>query len=199
MNHHLRNYFLAGLGFLLPFGIAFVLLKAIFLVVSGVTHPFLAGYMSGPAAGFLDRLVSFVVTLALVTLTGFIISKVVGRSFVKRIDDLLSRVPIVAEIYGSVRKLTSMLSGHDGFEKRFQRVVLVEWPKSGAYSMALVTSEIFEAARRSAGKELMVVFVPTPPNPVNGLLLMVPANSVIPLDLRVDEAIRIIFSLGLSA
>ena len=92
-----------------------------------------------------------------------------------------------------------MLGDQGGLEKRFQRVVLIEWPKPGAYSMGLVTSELFEAAKRSTGKELIVVFIPTPPNPINGFLVMVPREGVTALDLRVDEAIRIIFSIGLAA
>ncbi|MBI4064456.1 MAG: DUF502 domain-containing protein [Elusimicrobia bacterium] len=192
---------MAGLAFLLPIGIVFFILHTVFLLVSGLAEPFLRPLLAptmGGAAVFI-RLISFAVTLLFVLAVGFAVSRLVTKALLVKVDELFNRLPFVAEIYIAVKKLTELFASHEGLEKRFRRVVLFEWPKEGVYSMGLVTSELFEEAKRSTGRELAVVFVPTPPNPVNGLLMMVPKDKIIPLDIGVDEAIRIIFSIGLIA
>ncbi len=203
MQKRLRTYFLAGLGFLLPIGIAFLFLKALFLVISGVTRPFFVFIFShyAPEAEIdvLVRLASFVTTILLVLGVGFIVTRLFGKTFVKQVDNLFSKIPVIAEIYDAVKKLTGLLASEEGFEKRFRRVVLIEYPRKGLFSLGLVTSEDFTKAEKVLKQSIMVVFIPTPPNPVNGMLVLVPKDEIIPLDLRVDEAIRIIFSIGLAA
>lgn len=203
MQRRLRTYFLAGLGFLLPIWVAFIFLKGLFYIISGVTRPIFA-YIFSKYIPIVDvealvRLAGFITTIALVFVLGFAVSKILGKAFVGQVDSLFAKIPVIAEIYAAVRKLTAMLASEEGFGKRFRRVVVVEYPKDGIYSMGLVTSEDFVQAEKATGKDLVVVFIPTPPNPVNGLLIMVPREKIIPLEMRVDEAIRIIFSIGLAA
>ncbi|MBI4669365.1 MAG: DUF502 domain-containing protein [Elusimicrobia bacterium] len=199
----LRNYFLAGVAFLMPMAIAYVLLKAVFLIISGFAQPFLRPFfrLHFPWAGadFMIRLASFLVTVVFVTLIGFLVSRLLGKAFAAKVDQLFGRIPLVAEIYSAVRKLTTMLSEQKGMEKRFRRVVLVEWPKESSFSMGLVTAEVYGRVKQQTGKELAVVFVPTTPNPTSGFLIMAPPASLIALDLSVDEAVRYILSIGLTA
>ncbi|MBI4368893.1 MAG: DUF502 domain-containing protein, partial [Elusimicrobia bacterium] len=198
-----RNYFIAGAAFLFPFGVIYLLVSALFLGVSGFAKPFLEPlfhqFFPWARTEFLIRLVGFAATLGLVTAMGFVVVRVLGKTFVDKLDHLVARLPLLAEVYSAVRKLTSLLASNGDRDSRFRRVVLVEWPKEGVYSMGLVTAEVFQKAKDATGQELAVVFIPTPPNPVNGLLIMVPAHKLTPLDVRVDEAIRIIFSIGLAA
>lgn len=203
MQKKLRTYFLAGLGFLLPIGIAYIFLKGLFFLISSVTRPFFVLLFShyAPRASIdaLVHLAGFVTTIALVLIMGFAVTHLLGKAFVGWVDKLFAKIPVIAEIYGAVRKLTAMFASEEGFEKRFRRVVLVEYPRKGLFSMGLVTAEDFLSAEKATGQDLVVVFIPTPPNPVNGLLVAVPKSELISLDLRVDEAIRIIFSIGLAA
>lgn len=203
MQKKLRLYFLAGLGFLLPIGIAYIFLKGLFFLIAGVTRPFFTFIFShyAPQAKVetLAHFAGFVTTIALVLIVGFAVTHLLGKAFVVGVDKLFAKIPVIAEIYAAVRKLTGMFTSEEGFEKRFRRVVLVEYPRKGLFSMGLVTAEDFLSAEEATGEDLVVVFIPTPPNPVNGLLVAVPKSEVIALDLRVDEAIRIIFSIGLAA
>lgn len=199
----LRTYFLAGLGFLLPIWIAYLFVKALFFLISGSAAPFLRVlvrlFWSGPYVGILVRIASFVLTVIFITASGYIVSKILGHAFVRRVDLLFARIPLIAEIYGAVKKLTEMVTGSESIEKKFHRVVLVEYPREGIYSMGLVTAEEFKRASNIVGQDLVMVFVPTPPNPINGLLILVPRSKIMPLDMRVDEAVRMIFSIGFAA
>jgi uncharacterized membrane protein len=203
MQAKLRRYFLTGLGFLLPLSIAWIFLKALFYIVSGFAAPSLRPLFAWlfPAADveILVRVVSILVTLGVVVLAGFAISEIFGHAVVERFDAWFKKFPGIGEIHSAVKKLASMVLSEEGFEKRFRSVVLAEWPYPGSYAMGLVTAEYFRQAKEDTGKELIVVFIPTPPNPINGILAMLPKERVTPLNMRVDEAIRVIFSIGLAA
>ena len=106
------------------------------------------------------------------------------------------RIPLVRSIYASVKQVTeSMFSSG----KSFRKVVLVEYPRKGMWSLAFQTGTGAEEVRDKTGRDVTNVFIPTTPNPTSGFFLMMPQKDVIVLDMSVDEALKYIISMGVVA
>lgn len=200
---NLKRYLLAGVVALLPLWATIFILRALFYLVSGGTRPLLYPlfrHIGGREhAVFLLDLASFVLTIAVIWLVGFFASRLFGKELFGKIDDFFRKIPLISDVYLTIRQITTILVPGEGESAKFKRVVLVEYPMDNIYSIGFLTSEAFHEVRGKTGKNLVTVLIPTPPNPVNGLLILVPKEKVISLDLSVDEAIKMIFSLGVIA
>jgi uncharacterized membrane protein len=110
---------------------------------------------------------------------------------------VLGRMPIVRGVYGSLKQIFETVLSQSG--TTFQRVGLVEFPRKGMWSIIFVAGEAKgEVARRiDAGEELVCAFLPCAPNPTTGYLIYVPRREVILLDMKVDDAAKLVISAGL--
>ena len=109
----------------------------------------------------------------------------------------MQRIPVVRSIYSGAKVFTETVFTDKG--QAFKQVLLVEYPRKGIWSIGFQSGEkVAEAAHRS-GRNLVCVFVPTTPNPTSGFILMVPREDTVPLDMSIDEAMRLIFTLGVVA
>ncbi|MDH3820841.1 MAG: DUF502 domain-containing protein, partial [Gammaproteobacteria bacterium] len=77
-----------------------------------------------------------------------------------------------------------------------KNVLLIEYPRKGIYSLAFQTSTELGEVQERTGEDVICCFVPTTPNPTSGYVVMVPRNEVRVLDMEVDEALKMIISLG---
>ena len=100
----------------------------------------------------------------------------------------------VRAIYSAVKKFAEMV--FSGKSQSFNRVLLIEYPRKGIYSLAFQTSSDLGEIEERIGEDVVCVFVPTTPNPTSGLIVMLPRNDVIRLDMEVEEALKMIISLG---
>lgn len=163
------------------------------------------------AFSFLDtvfgRLVSFVfrrtvpgagmvLTVLLLLLVGMFAANVVGRRLIGFGERILLTIPLVRTIYNSVKQVIDAFS-LPGNRGSFRRVVLVEYPRRGLYAVGFVTSEDVEALDAGDGARLTAVFVPTTPNPTSGFILLLPKDDVIPVDMTVEQAFKMIISGGI--
>lgn len=131
---------------------------------------------------------SLIVILLALILTGMLASNWLGKIVIKFSERLLARIPLVRSVYKGVKQsLTVIFSNNSG---SFREVVMLEYPKAGVWSIGFKTSKF------SLGKNKIMVFIPTTPNPTSGFLVMVPPESVQPLDMKVDDALKMIISLG---
>ena len=101
-------------------------------------------------------------------------------------------IPLVGTIYGLMRQITETLSAP--VTNRFNRVVFIEWPREGYMAIGFVTGQFFDNQKN---KEILVVYVPTVPNPTSGNLAFVPQKDVLETDLNVEEAMKLVFSGGI--
>jgi len=109
-------------------------------------------------------------------------------------DRILAKVPLVNRVYLAVRQLSqALLSSRRAV---FQQVVLVEFPRKGVYCLGFVTSKAWEGVESVRGEDLLAVFLPTTPNPTSGFLLFVPRREVVPLDIGVEDALKMVISGG---
>jgi uncharacterized membrane protein len=135
-----------------------------------------------------------ILILGVVLLTGVFVANFIGRAFVGGWESLMDRVPIVRSIYSAAKNFAEIVFSDSS--NAFKKVLLVEYPRKGIYSLAFQTSTELGEVQERTGEEVVGCFVPTTPNPTSGFIIMVPKKDVTVLDMEVDEALKMIISLG---
>ena len=187
----LKRYFLTGLLVITPIWGTVLILKTLFLTVDSILGNMLAEVMPGyyvPGLGI-------VTLIALIFMIGLLAANFIGGQIVKLWEELLDRVPIVRGIYSTLKAMTDILSFKE--KERYHRVVLIQFPKNGHYCFAFVTGMTRGEVQEVSPDPLLNVYVPTSPNPTSGYFLLVPEKEVVPLDISVEEAMKLIVSGGL--
>jgi uncharacterized membrane protein len=184
----IRRWVFAGLMVWIPLG-------ATLLVVRFALQVLDSSYLLPPAWRFpgLGVLLTVVVVLG----TGALAANYLGAQLLTWIEGLLEHIPLVRSLYGGTKKLAETLFSEKS--NSFRKVVMIEWPRSGQWSVGFQAGEPLREAGLRSGREMTAVFVPTTPNPTSGFLMQVPREDVVPLDLTVEEGMRYIISLGVAA
>jgi uncharacterized membrane protein len=136
-------------------------------------------------------------SVGLVLGTGALAANFLGSRMLGWAEDLLFHIPLVRTLYGGVKKLAETLFSRES--TAFKRVVLIEWPRPGLWTIGFQTGDPIQVVREAAGRPLIPVFVPTTPNPTGGFIMQVPAEDLRFLDIPVEEGMRYIISLGVVA
>ncbi len=189
--------FITGLLIVAP---AFVTLVVFQFLFSWLFHALIdpaAGAVSmfipREIAGWLLRMVILVLFLIVVALIGLATRVLILRRLFASGEQWLRRLPVVGNVYGMIREIASSFSLDH--KKMFKHPVLLEWPNDGVYSIGFVTSSNYPPAAGSS-PDLVHVYIPTVPTPAGGFLALVPADKVIPLQISVEEALKMIISCG---
>jgi uncharacterized membrane protein len=188
----IKRYFLTGLLVVTPIWGTVLILKTLFLTVDSILGNVLAQVV--PAGYYVPGL-GIVTLVVLVFTTGLLAANFIGGQIVKLWEELLHRVPIVRGIYSTLKSMTDILSFKE--KDRYNRVVLIQFPKNGHYCFAFVTGVTRGEVQEISPDPLLNVYVPTSPNPTSGYFLLVPEKEVIPLEISVEEAMKLIVSGGL--
>jgi uncharacterized membrane protein len=197
--HFIRRTFLAGLLILLPLFVTYVLIAFLFNLFVGVGAPvvdalsrvFGVDALSWPV---IIPAVNLVLALSVMFLLGLVGANIIGRRILGAFERLLLRLPLVRTIYSSAKQVVETFQGPG---RNFQRVVLVEYPRKGLWSLALVATECRDTLHLVPGDKVLTVFVPTTPNPTSGYLVIVAPEDVIDVDFSVEEAFKFIISGGI--
>jgi len=197
-NHSVKRHFITGLIVILPFFLTAYIIWFLFKMVGLFLTPAIAKIfhvlMVFSVPGFAVSFISALITLFLIWLAGVIASNFIGEKFFSFLENVLLKIPMARGIYEAISKLTDIfLSNGPGFK----RVVIVEWPRKGVYSLAFITSDAVEDVRKVTSDDVVNVFLPSTPNPTTGFLVMLPRSEIIPLDMSVDDAVRLIISGGI--
>lgn len=188
----LRRYFLTGLLVITPIWGTVLILKTLFLTVDGILGNMLAKVVIKeyyvPGLGILTLFV-------LILTTGMLATNFIGGQIVKLWEEFLHRVPVVRGIYATLKSMMDILSFKE--RDKYNRVVLIQFPKNGHYCFAFVTGVTHGEIQEISPEPLLNVYVPTSPNPTSGYFLLVPEKEVIALDISVEEAMKLIVSGGL--
>ncbi len=188
----LKRYFLAGLLVIIPIWGTILVLKTLFVTVDGILGDMLAEAVTGdyyvPGLGILTLVL-------LIFATGIFAANFIGGQIVKHWEELLTRVPIVRGIYSTLKSMMDILSFKE--REKYNKVVMIQFPKNGHYCFAFVTGATRSEAQELSSDPLVHVYVPTSPNPTSGYFLLVPEHEVVPVDLSVEEAMKLIVSGGL--
>jgi len=195
-----RRYFVAGLLAVAPIGITFWAVWWIIRWLDNMLLPplirvLLPNLESTPN---LPPLVGALFTFLVILLSGVIVRHFFGQELVRLGERLLSRVPIARGIYNGVKQLFEAIVASNDQGRSFNRVVLVEYPRKGAYALAFTTGRSRGPVRAALPEQNLVnCFVPTTPNPTSGFYLMVPESDLCDVDLSVEDAFKVIMSAGL--
>src|SRR5207342_2763606 len=196
-----QRLFLTGLLTLLPIWLTWVVIKFVFVLLSGISQPLIGPLLQGLAATspqtlgwiaepWVQTALALLATLAVILLSGVMARIVIGQRMLRWFDALIRRIPLASTIYGSARQLLDMLQTKpDGT----QRVVLIDFPNRDMKSVGFVTRILHD---ENTGQELAAVYVPTTPNPTSGYLEVVPVERLTPTDWTVDQAMTFIISGG---
>lgn len=190
----LRRYVIAGLLVWLPIAVTFLLLRFIIGLMDGTLALLPEGLRPEALFGFEVPGLGLVLTIAVLLLTGMFAANFVGRSLVGIWESLLRRIPIVRSIYGASKSFAEVVFSDTG--DSFKRVLLIEYPGPRIYSLAFQTATSLGEVQEKTGDEVICVFVPTTPNPTSGYIVAIPKDAAIELDMTVDEALKMIISLG---
>ncbi len=188
----LKRYFLTGLLVITPIWGTVLILKTLFVTVDGILGDVLAKFVTPdyyvPGLGILTLIL-------LIFTTGLLATNFIGGRIVKLWEDWLHRVPVVRGIYATLKSMMDILSFKD--KEKYNRVVLIQFPKDGHYCFAFVTGMTQGEVQEVSSEPLVNVYVPTSPNPTSGYFLLVPEKEVVPLNISVEEAMKLIVSGGL--
>jgi uncharacterized membrane protein len=144
---------------------------------------------------FVISLISIGLMLFLIFFIGFGINTFVSKKTLKFIEGLIMKIPLAKSIYGSIKQVRDLLFSKNN--EAYKKTVLVEYPKKGLYSLALVTKENNKNIERLLGQgEMYNIFISTAPNPTSGFYLIVNKKDCIELNVSVEETFKSIISVG---
>ncbi len=190
----LRRYLVAGLLVWLPIVVTVFILRFLVGLMDQTMLLVPAQWRPEAVLGFGIPGLGLLLALILLIITGVLVTNLVGRKFVAWGDGLMHRIPIVRSIYSGAKTFTETVFSDKG--KAFKRVLLVQYPRQGLWSLGFQSGDDLPEPSHRTGHRLYCVFIPTTPNPTSGFIIMVPEDDIIPLDMDVDEAMRLIFTLG---
>ena len=196
MMETIKKSFFAGVIVIIPIGLTVYVLRAVFdmsLAVGGKIAEPLKKIVDDAFPGF--DLVASISGLLLVIFTliiiGFLARNVAGRRVVKWIDNLFKRIPLISMVYTTTKQIIESFSG--GRENSFSKVVFVEYPRKGVWTLGFVTKE----TKNDNNQKFYNLFVPTTPNPTSGFFLIIPIDDVKETDINVEEGFQMIVSSGM--
>jgi uncharacterized membrane protein len=190
----LRSHFLAGLLVFLPLAITlwFIgwvinLLDSVLAVLPDALHPNSYLPFAIPKLGAL-------VTLLLILFLGFLTRGVATRRFLAAWENVFVQIPVFRGVYTAVQKLVQTFLGQSNAQRQ---VVMIEYPRSGVFTIGFAMGRAWSHLEDKKSAQLVNVFIPTTPNPTSGFYLLVPIDEVTPLNLTMEEGLKLITSSGL--
>lgn len=202
----LRASFLTGLVVIVPIGLTIYLVYTVIGWVDSWVLPFvpqayqpqsLLQDLLGDDTRLGLRGVGVIFLLIFTVIVGWIAKGIIGRSVLRYAERLVDRMPVVRTIYNGIKQIAETVFTQQ--DANFERACLVEYPKEGIWAIGFISTKAKGeiAASFPEGDEIISVFLPTTPNPTSGFLLYVPSRDVKMLDMRIEDAAKLIISAGL--
>ncbi len=190
----LRRYFMAGLLVWLPVGATILVFTLLLRLTNGLLVLLPPTWRPEAVLGFGIPGLGAILAFLLLIITGMLAANLPGRRLVKFYESLMERIPVVRTVYSAVKNFAEIVLSDS--TASFNKVLLIEYPRKNLYSLAFQTSEDPGEIRDVTGEPIVAVFLPTTPNPTSGFMLFVPTRSVTELEMPVEEALKMIISLG---
>ena len=184
----IRNKLLTGIVVAVPMIVTFKVLELAYGFIDGIGAPFLSQMIGKVIPGL-----GFLVTVLLLIVLGYMATNVLGQRLIDWSERQLLRIPLVATIYTGVKQVIDSFKSFNNMAN-FKRVVYVEYPSPGCKLIGFVTGQYYDNRLQ---QEMVSVVIPTAPNPMTGLVIVVEASHVIESELNLEEAMKLIVSAGL--
>jgi uncharacterized membrane protein len=145
----------------------------------------------------LEYVLGSVIGLVFVVILGFIARNFIGRRFFALLESLVTRTPIVKLVYPHAKQLVQFFFSEDESNPlKFDTVVFIEWPRKGIWTVGFVTGSGIKSVQEISGKRLVTVYIPSSPAPMTGYTLLIPADEVHRVDLKVEEIMKWVMTGG---
>ena len=195
----LRNAFFSGAILVAPLWVTIWALSKVVDLVGGTFQPVFFFYVpvslrNRPGLDVVWEILATIIVACLVTLLGYISQYVFGKYFLAIGERFIKNVPGVGPVYNTVKQIVSTFSSQS--RNLFNKVVLVEFPRKGSWSIGFLTSVAQGEAQVKTKEDVWTVFIPTSPNPTSGFLLLVPRRDIVELDMSVGDGMKMIISGG---
>lgn len=190
----IRKYLVAGILVWVPLAVTWFLLKIGVGLMDKTLAIIPARYQPDELLGVHVPGLGVILTIIVLLVTGILAANFVGRAFVGGWESLMDRIPVVRAIYSAAKNFTEIVFSDSS--QSFKKVLLIQYPRKGLYSLAFQTSSRLGEVQGRTGEDVVCCFLPTTPNPTSGFIIIVPKKDIIELDMEVDEALKMIISLG---
>ena len=195
-----RKYIFTGIMSIIPITITYWIIQYLFIFFSvpgkklinlfyiweNLSNPYLIALIT-----IFEYTAGFILTITFLYILGQIISNVLGNKLYRYFENLINKIPFVSKVYSTIKSITETLSKENN--RAFQKVVLIQYPRHGLWTYAMVTGECIN----KDNVEYYNLFVPTTPNPTSGYLIIIKKTDVIDTDLSVDDGLSVIISGGM--
>jgi uncharacterized membrane protein len=192
----LRRHLVAGLIVWVPLLITFLIVRFLIRFVDRILLLLPPGWRPEALLGFNIPGLGVILAVGILLVTGILAANFAGRRMMEIGDNIVQRIPLVSGIYSSAKQVAETLFADSS--TAFKNVLLVEYPRKGVWCMCFQTSDSVGEIQARTSDDVVCVFLPTTPNPTSGFLLFVPRHELVPLDMAVDEGLRMIISLGVA-
>jgi uncharacterized membrane protein len=190
----MRTAFFRGLVIFIPVAVTVWFVTVLFNMVDGIIaplQPVIEGWIGTRIPGL-----GVVTFLIVVVVLGFVSRFILGTLLLSAMEKIFTSIPLVRSIYSATKDLLQAFSlGKKG--KTFRRVLLVEYPRKGIFTVGFVTNEVTMEVTGRTPQKMLSIYVPNPPNPTSGVLIFVPESDARSLDISVEEGLKMVLSGGI--
>lgn len=192
----LRNWFITGIVVAAPIGITIWLVWSFVSFVDNRIKPLIPPRWN-PETYLQFALPGLGIVIAVVglTLLGALTANLIGKSLIRSGERVVNRVPLVRSVYGVLKQVFETFASQDATS--FKEAVMIQFPREGIWTVAFITNRNPGGEIAEHVKNAVAVFVPNAPNPATGFILYVPAETIVPLKMSVEQAAKLVFSVGI--
>ena len=192
----LQRYFLAGLVAVVPISLTVLVVRWTITLMDQLLLRFIPErFRPEVLFGFALPGIGLLATFLLILLVGVLVTNYFGRSLLHLSERIMGRIPLVKGIFSLFKQVADTVLSAD--RQGFRKVVLIEYPRRGLWSVGFVTGTSQGEVQRVIDQRTINVFMPTTPNPTSGYYILVPEEDALELNMTVDEAFKLIISGGM--
>ena len=191
---HFRRYLIAGLLVWVPLIVTGLIIKFLVDLLDFTILLLPPSWRPEAILGFSVPGTGVVVAIVIVFVTGLVAANIVGRKLFDIGDAIVERIPLVSSIYSAVKQVMRTVLDDGG--QSFKRVLLVEYPRKGLWTLGFQTGVGVGEVQHRTERDVVTVFIPTTPNPTSGFVIMVPRDEAVALDMSVEDGLKFVMSLG---
>ncbi|MFA5156860.1 MAG: DUF502 domain-containing protein [Candidatus Omnitrophota bacterium] len=189
----LKRHFITGLIVIIPLFLTVYLFIFIFKFFDGILGGFINSFIKDKLGFYIPGL-GLILSVFIILFTGIIASRLIGKKIFAIFEKWYAGLPLIKNIYPAFKQLVVFLLAQK--ETGFKRVVLVEYPSKGIWSVGFLTNEGMEKINNACGRDMVGVFLILSPGPFSGYVVFVPREELKFPDISVSDALKIIISGG---
>ena len=195
-----KKNLIAGLLVTIPAGLTYMILSFVITRVDRAMAPVIKGIFGSQGLHFMEESnipgMGFLLLALFIIGVGLFGTNFIGKKIVIMGENFLHKIPVVRVIYTSIKKVVDTLSLTE--TASFQKMVLITYPREPLKTLAIICCDTPNGIEDAAGEKMLNVFVPTSPNPTTGFLFMIPEKDAIPMEMSVEEGLKMVISFGMT-